>query len=71
MNKELLEEEIKSEITYGLGAELTMQDICDNIFIEVDKYANQRVIEELMKIRGIGITYTDDAIDKRIEELKQ
>jgi len=38
---------------------------------EVKDYANQRVIEELEKIKGLGITYTDDAIDKRIKELKQ
>jgi len=38
---------------------------------EVKDYVNQRVIEELKKIKGLGITYTDDAIDKRIKELKQ
>ena len=43
----------------------------ENIEIIIEQYANQRVIEELRKIRGIGITYTDDAIDKRIKELKQ
>tara|TARA_R110000803_G_scaffold113502_1_gene181864 strand:- start:332 stop:595 length:264 start_codon:yes stop_codon:yes gene_type:complete len=32
---------------------------------------NQRVIEELKKIKGLGITYTDDIIDNRIKELKQ
>ena len=43
----------------------------ENIEIIIEQYANQRVIEELRKIRGIGITYTDDAIDKRIKELKK
>ena len=37
----------------------------------MEQYANQRVVEELEKIKGLGITYTDDAIDKRIKELKQ
>ena len=41
---------------------------CANI---AQEYANQRVVEELGKLRGIGITYTDDAIDKRIKELKK
>ena len=37
---------------------------------EINEYTNQRIIEELGRLRGIGITYTDDAIDKRIKELK-
>jgi len=37
---------------------------------QFEQYANQRIIEELGRLRGIGITYTDDAIDKRIKELK-
>mgnify|MGYP003642397806 FL=1 len=47
----------------------------DKIFVCMELYAkqysNQRVIEELEKIKGLGVTYTDDVIDKRIKELKQ
>ena len=42
-----------------------------NLEEEKERYANQRVIEELEKIKGLGVTYTDDVIDKRIKELKQ
>ena len=36
-----------------------------------EQYANQRVIEELASLKGLGVTYTDDVIDERIKELKQ
>ena len=42
-----------------------------NLWINYYDYANQRVIEELEKIKGLGVTYTDDVINKRIKELKQ
>ena len=37
----------------------------------LEELTNQRVIEELERIKGLGVTYTDDVIDKRIKELKQ
>ncbi len=54
----------------------TSQDVSmDKIFVCMELYAkqylNKRVIEELEKIKGLGVTYTDDVIDKRIKELKQ
>jgi hypothetical protein len=37
----------------------------------IEKNLNERVVGELEKLKGLGITYTDDVIEKRIKELKQ
>ena len=59
LNKEIIKDNIKIIAPYVLTE------------CELEIIINDRVIDELMKIRGIGITYTDDVIDKRIKELKQ
>ena len=69
MNKEELRETIIEELNHGRA--YLNKDTADNIIIDVEQYANQRVIEELEKLKGLGITYTDDIIDNRIKELKQ
>ena len=48
-----------------------LQDMVDELYTYVEYRENLKVIEELEKIKGLGVTYTDDVIDKRIKELKQ
>ena len=67
MNREKLEKNIASNLTIDLDVE----KFIEVTLLDIEKYANQRVIEELEKLKGLGITYTDDIIDNRIKELKQ
>ena len=67
MNREKLEKNIASNLTIDLDVE----KFIEVTLLDIEQYANQRVIEELEKLKGLGVTYTDDVIDKRIKELKQ
>ena len=67
MNREKLEKNIASNLTIDLD----VAKFIEVTLLDIEQYANQRVIEELEKIKGLGVTYTDDVIDKRIKELKQ
>ena len=67
MNREKLEKNIASNLTIDLDVEKYIEIT----LLDIEQYANQRVIEELEKLKGLGVTYTDDVIDKRIKELKQ
>ena len=67
MDREKLEKNIASNLTIDLDVEKYIEVT----LLDIEQYANQRVIEELEKLKGLGVTYTDDVIDKRIKELKQ
>ena len=67
MNREKLEKNIASNLTIDLDVE----KFIEVTLLDIEQYANQRVIEELEKIKGLGVTYTDDVIDKRIKELNK
>ena len=67
MNKEKLEKNIASNLT----VDLDVARFIEVTLLDIEQYANQRVIEELEKIKGLGVTYTDDVIDKRIKELNK
>ena len=59
-------------IKYVVSNGTTTERLNDSdVIILMNDFANKRVIEELEKIKGLGVTYTDDVIDKRIKELKQ
>jgi hypothetical protein len=59
-------------IKYVVSNGTTTERLNDSdVIILMNDFANQRVIEQLEKIKGLGVTYTDDVIDKRIKELKQ
>ena len=67
MDRKKLEKNIASNLTIDLDVE----KFIEVTLLDIEQYANQRVIEELEKLKGLGVTYTDDVIDKRIKELKQ
>ena len=64
---------IIEEIDFGRTHLAQDKDITDNIMIDVEQYANQRVIEELEKLKDnyIDLWELTDDLDKRIKELKQ
>jgi len=67
MNKEELLETIIEELNYGRA--YLNKDTADNIIIDVEQYANQRVIDELEKLDNAEYTLFD--LKNRIKELKQ
>ena len=73
MDAKELREIIIEEIDFGRTHLAQDKDITDNIMIDVEQYANQRVIEELEKLKDnyIDLWELTDDLDKRIKELKQ
>jgi hypothetical protein len=64
-------EEFYKDHFSNLTIDLDVEKFIEVTLLDIEQYANQRVIEELEKLKGLGVTYTDDVIDKRIKELKQ
>jgi hypothetical protein len=69
MNREKLEKNIARNLTIDLDVEKYIEIT----LLDIKKYANQRVIEELEKLKDnyIDLWELTDDLDKRIKELKQ